>query len=121
MNISPEHLEDPELVTKNRSFKESCNSITTIFEITERKFNTDAKVATKGAVALKDLNILFSLDDFGTGYATHHYLQKFPVSYIKIDRSFIRMIVLDAISHHIVDKCCLIIKITEFKIYCGRR
>jgi EAL domain-containing protein (putative c-di-GMP-specific phosphodiesterase class I) len=116
INISPEHLEDPELVTKSRSFKESCNSITTIFEITERNFNTDAKIAVKGAVALKNLNILFALDDFGTGYATHHYLQKFPVSYIKIDRSFIKMIGLDAISHHIVENVVSLSKSLNLKV-----
>ncbi|WP_310606221.1 EAL domain-containing protein [Buttiauxella brennerae] len=116
INISPEHLEDPELVTKSKSFKESCSSITTIFEITERNFNADAKIAIKGAVALKDINILFALDDFGTGYATHHYLQKFPVSYIKIDRSFIKMIGLDAISHHIVENVVSLSKSLNLKV-----
>jgi len=67
-------------------------------------------------VALKDLNILFALDDFGTGYATHHYLQKFPVSYIKIDRSFIKMIGLDAISHHIVENVVSLSKSLNLKV-----
>ncbi len=58
-------------------------------EITESvaMVDLDATIAVLGK--LQECGVEAALDDFGTGYASLSYLQKLPVSTLKIDRSFV--------------------------------
>jgi diguanylate cyclase (GGDEF)-like protein/PAS domain S-box-containing protein len=59
-------------------------------ELTEGVMIDDPDAAIATLRALRDRGIEISIDDFGTGYSSLSYLSRFPVSTLKIDRSFVR-------------------------------
>jgi EAL domain-containing protein (putative c-di-GMP-specific phosphodiesterase class I) len=59
-------------------------------EITETTIMQDIDAASETMRILHHAGINISIDDFGTGYSSLNHLKRFPISTIKIDRSFIR-------------------------------
>nr|MBA3696285.1 EAL domain-containing protein [Methylotenera sp.] len=53
----------------------------------------DSEKIRKILKSLDKMGFRISLDDFGTGYSALSYLNKFPVSEIKIDKSFVQGII----------------------------
>ncbi|WP_111641205.1 putative bifunctional diguanylate cyclase/phosphodiesterase [Marinimicrobium alkaliphilum] len=72
-------------------------------EITETSFMEDVESCMENLTELSDYNVILSIDDFGTGYSSLQYLDKLPVSIIKIDQSFVRGLPGDMGSIHIVE------------------
>jgi diguanylate cyclase (GGDEF)-like protein len=58
-------------------------------EITESMVMDDIEKSSKTLNSLYLLGLSLALDDFGTGYSSLTYLRQFPLSTLKIDRSFI--------------------------------
>ncbi|MDN6320127.1 MAG: EAL domain-containing protein [Marinobacter sp.] len=59
-------------------------------EITETSFMTNLSDAVAKLHTLNRAGISLAVDDFGTGYSSLTYLKKMPVQHLKIDKQFIR-------------------------------
>lgn len=73
------------------------------FELTEEIIIHDGDDRIAQVVRrLKNLGVHIALDDFGTGYSSISYLRKIPIDRIKIDRSYIKNMLLRSSDEAIV-------------------
>ncbi|HRK38303.1 MAG TPA: EAL domain-containing protein [Burkholderiaceae bacterium] len=91
VNVSTRDLQDPGFADRVRHMVTSSGIDPTKLrlEITESGLMEDARQSIALLHSLTDIGLPLSIDDFGTGYSSLAYLQKMPVSELKIDRSFI--------------------------------
>ncbi|ASK87929.1 putative bifunctional diguanylate cyclase/phosphodiesterase [Sphingorhabdus sp. SMR4y] len=104
VNISAVQLRDPRLhQTVMEALKDSGFPATRLeLEITETALLGNDETVMHTLTQLHDSGIRISLDDFGTGYSSLSYLHRFPITRIKIDKSFVQQLPSDAGSASIV-------------------
>jgi diguanylate cyclase (GGDEF)-like protein/PAS domain S-box-containing protein len=91
VNLSPRHFRWPSLVDEIVEIlqKTGLEPSSLGLEITESAVMEDAWSTVATLRELAALGVQLAIDDFGTGYSSLSYLKHFPVSYLKIDRSFV--------------------------------
>lgn len=72
-------------------------------EITESMLIEDVEATIDLLTQIKAKGLQISIDDFGTGYSSLNYLQRLPVDYLKVDRSFVSQIQAGRPHHRIVE------------------
>lgn len=65
-------------------------------ELTESTLILNFEEIIKILEKLKNLGVRLAIDDFGTGYSSFQYLKAFPADKLKIDRIFVRDMVINA-------------------------
>lgn len=104
INLSASSLRDNALLDKIRGMRDVLDSIPGMLEmeLTESMLMEDNERTLQVLHGLRAENIELYIDDFGTGYSSLRYLQKMPVTYIKIDQSFVEHMIDDKDSAAIV-------------------
>jgi EAL domain-containing protein (putative c-di-GMP-specific phosphodiesterase class I) len=65
-------------------------------EVTEDILLLDEQRVLEEFIKIDALGVRIVFDDFGTGYASLSYLKKFPLDGLKIDRTFVHDLLVDA-------------------------
>ncbi|HMO11224.1 MAG TPA: bifunctional diguanylate cyclase/phosphodiesterase, partial [Actinotalea sp.] len=104
VNLSVRNLLDPRLVDDVRASLErhGLPAGRLELEITEMMAMVDPVRAAAVLSELAGLGVVLSVDDYGTGYGSLAYLQRLPVSRLKIDRTFVTGLLDDPASAAIV-------------------
>jgi diguanylate cyclase (GGDEF)-like protein/PAS domain S-box-containing protein len=89
VNLSPRQFFHPNLVAEVLGESE-IEPASLQLEITEGAMMPNGTSSTDRTLRnLKRMGVQLAIDDFGLGYSSLSYLKRFPVDFLKIDRSFI--------------------------------
>lgn len=104
VNISAREFRQPQFVENVLSVldRSGANPRSLRLELTEGTLVHNLEEVIAKMTILRSHGVRFSLDDFGTGYSSLLYLKRLPLDRLKIDRAFIRDMLIDITSGAIV-------------------
>jgi diguanylate cyclase (GGDEF)-like protein/PAS domain S-box-containing protein len=90
VNLSTREFFHPKLIAEVLGESE-IDPATLQLEITEGAITSNGTYSTDRTLRdLKRMGVQLAIDDFGLGYSSLSYLKRFPVDFLKIDRSFVK-------------------------------
>jgi diguanylate cyclase (GGDEF)-like protein/PAS domain S-box-containing protein len=91
VNLSPRQFQQHDLAARVRKILDETRfpAANLELEITESMVAHNVERAISLLDELRAMGLHLSIDDFGTGYSSLNSLKRFPVSCLKIDRSFV--------------------------------
>ncbi len=98
VNLSASEVTHPGLVRMIRRLLDEAgiDPSRLTLEVTETAVVKDLEAARAQLQELREIGVGIEIDDFGTGYSSMAYLHSLPISGIKIDRSFVQGVFMDA-------------------------
>jgi diguanylate cyclase (GGDEF)-like protein/PAS domain S-box-containing protein len=92
VNVSGRTIEDGDFVARVRAILAASQVAPErlAVELTETSLLHDSGMVEDAIEELVRLGVTVGLDDFGTGYSALAYLPRFPLSFLKIDMSFVQ-------------------------------
>jgi diguanylate cyclase (GGDEF)-like protein len=120
VNVSPRQLTDENLplLLKNLAARFGLDTGCIKLEVTESMLTQDIGKAASVLRSLQEEGFRIALDDFGTGYSNLSYLRQFPITTIKIDRSFVQEIEQDRRCLDIVNGVIAFAKSLKLSVIC---
>lgn len=93
INLSPRQLDSAftaDLVKRLRKSPDLAKTL--VFEITETALLENEERFSEFFADIRETGARIALDDFGTGYSSLGHISRYPVDFIKLDRSFSRLL-----------------------------
>lgn len=91
INLSAEQIINHRIIDDimGQLYEHDLDPVHVQIEITENSIMKSPDLANRILTKLRDMGMKIAIDDFGSGYSSLSYLQKFPVTTIKIDKTFV--------------------------------
>lgn len=89
VNLSSRQLYQDDLLPPLRKLLTGIPADLITLEITQNSLLEVEESVTDFFIEIREHGVNITLDDYGTGYSSLSFLRKFPIDYLKIDRSFI--------------------------------